>query len=478
MTDHGRFQELAVAALDFAPSAADARELEAHLRECPDCRRYAGRLASDDALARAASRSNAPERVRDAVVAAAVAPGRPASAGWLIPAMGAAVVVVVLALAAAAVLPRLRNLGPAGNPSLTWTPLGAVPGTAGAEVFDVFGNGAQIVAVGDVADADGGSGNQRVTGAAWISADGATWQAMPSDPTFAGARILNVAGSGRTLLALGPPVWTPGESRPSVRAWVAMGERSCDSCTPPPSTANPWRASIVSSPTKGGVPLYAALAGGPQGFALVGTGMSDRDPNAPPIGAIVASSPDGAAWTFNDPTAPEFAGGEMHGVAIGTNATVAVGQLHLAPAVWLAPAGGAWTRLDGALQPATATVRAVAAGPSGFVAVGDEGGNGIAWTSDDGRTWTPLASPDLAGARILGVRRIGDAFVATGQTNDGAGAAWTSPDGRTWRALGVGGAFPGASIQGAAAIRSTYVLFGLDASDHTVAAAGQVPSAP
>ena len=289
-------------------------------------------------------------------------------------------------------------------------------------------------------------------GTVWVSPDGVTWQRMPSDPTFAGGPILNVALSGATLLVTGPNI-PPGLVAP-VDACVGRDCRSEPaSCTPPQSTANPWRASTVTSPTQGGVALYAGLAGGPEGFTLVGTEFPDPAPGAMPIGAVVVTSPDGSTWAFNDPTAPAFAGGAMHGVAIGTSASVAVGDLNLVPAVWLAPSGGAWTRLDGALEPATATARAVAAGPAGFVAVGDDGGNGIAWTSEDGRTWTTVTSPELSRARIVGVQRIGDQFIATGQSDDGAGAAWMSPDGRTWRRIGVGGSFPGTSIRGAAAIR-------------------------
>ena len=121
-------------------------------------------------------------------------------------------------------------------------------------------------------------------------------------------------------------------------------------------------------------PMFAAIANGGPGFVFVGKEIKDPGNAEAVVGAIVATSADGATWSFNDPLSPEFAGGSMAGVAANHSSVVAVGQSGLTPTVWTSRNGTSWRRLSDAISGPGVSLRSVAAGPDGFVAVGDAGG--------------------------------------------------------------------------------------------------------
>ena len=210
MIDHGRFQRLAAVALDFAPSAAEASELDAHLRECAGCRAFAAGIRADGVLARSLPRAHAPDRVRQTVVAAAYRPTNRPGPGVSCPPSGRPP-------SSSCCWPHSAGSSDRGS---------TAPVSAGAElhpdrghdglgngtVADVLGTGAQLIAVGNVSD--GG----RVAAAVWMSADGLSWQQLPADATFLDSKALNVASHGDTLIVLGTDFWTtPGQGTFAAR---------------------------------------------------------------------------------------------------------------------------------------------------------------------------------------------------------------------------------------------------------------------
>jgi hypothetical protein len=462
MNEHRHVEELAARAMDGALAAADADRLEAHLAVCADCRQFAAALLTDEALARTRTRPEAPARVREAVVAAALRPASPATARPVLPLVGAFAVALLL-LAGISVVGRLRTQEAAQLPPRSWVPLGDASPFVDAKVWDVVRTEANLLVLGETGERD------QLRPAAWMTTDGLTWTPIPPEALFSGGLGQHLAANGDTMVVLGNEAQDRAGQLPRApRAWLTHGQRSCDSCPNLPSD-DPWQDAATVFPHGAGTMIIfdGLIAGGP-GFVAVGTEAAfPVEPGVvPPIGARVASSTDGSTWTLNDPRAPAFDAGWMHDVAAGPAGIVAVGETALAGTIWYSADGSAWTRLAGALSPASASVRSVAAGPGGFVAVGDDGGVATAWTSSDGRSWRGSpASPSLQGARMLWVRRLGSSFVATGQTASGDGVAWESPDGEAWTRLDTGSIFRNASIERAASIGSRLILFGIDTTE-------------
>ena len=493
MNEHRRIRELAANALDFIPPADDRRQLAAHLRDCADCRRFAAGLRADQDLARTLPSLHAPDRVRAAVVAATSRPAQRLGVEHLLPAIGAAVIVLAL-LAGLGWLNRARMQGPGQLAPRTWLPLGDVPALSGGLVIDVVNGGGQLVAVGGIPDpTKTGPFGDPVWGSAavWTSADGASWQRLADDPSFAGAGAVNVAVNGDTVLVLGMQpgsladslgvrAWDTHAEPPTFRAWLVDAGQICAGCLPP-SSGSPWQPVDIAAPEGGEAHAYFAsiTAGGP-GFVLVG-GVYSNSPSAAsglvtPVGAVVATSADGSAWSFTNPASPELAGGSMQSVAAGPSGLVAVGDTGLQPTVWTSVDGRSWVRSIGAIASPGASVRSVAAGPGGFVAVGDEAGSASSWVSADGQSWQAApVSPALADARMIHVTWLGSEFVATGQSQDGTGIAWHSPDGRTWSRLDIASVLAGGPVQAAGEVGSRQLLFGIDPSNRLAIAVGDEP---
>jgi hypothetical protein len=263
----------------------------------------------------------------------------------------------------------------------------------------------------------------------------------------------------------------------TVRVLVTHEQRTCETC-PAPTSVPSSVASIAFPHPVGTAPLFAAVAAGGSGFVFVGTELADPGAGDASVGAIVATSPDGLTWTFNEPTAPVFADGAMRGVAAGPSGYVAVGQVQLVPAVWTSADGRSWTQLPGAITPATASLRSVASGPGGFVAVGDDSGAATSWTSADGQAWHAAPrSPELDGARMARVAWTGSSYLAIGESG-GNGAAWASADGLAWARLDTGPVLAQAQMWAAASIQSRDVLFATDPTNRIVVAVGTEPANP
>ncbi len=115
MTDHAGFLELAAQAIDFELTRTEAERLEAHLAACTPCRLTVDRLRADEAALHSFSWYDAPTRVEDVVLTAAVS-RRAGGAGHRWPlAFAAALALVVLAagvLGGGAILEGIL-LGPA-----------------------------------------------------------------------------------------------------------------------------------------------------------------------------------------------------------------------------------------------------------------------------------------------------------------------------------------------------------------------------
>ena len=460
MNEHQRIEELAARSMDGALAAADGQRLQAHLVACADCRRFAAGLRKDEALARSRTRPHAPAHVREAVAVAALRPtSPPAAVRPVLPVLGALAVALLL-LAGLSLLGRLRTEVAAPLPPRSWAPLGDASPFVDAQVYDVLGTGANLLALGEI------TGPDHPGPAGWMTTDGLTWTRLPPEAMFSGGRGEHLAANGDTMVVLGSDYGNgTAQSLPAPKAWLTRGQRSCDSCLNLPP-GNSWQDAGTSFPRgETTLILFEALTSGGPGFVAVG--KEDVFPMqsavVPPVGARVATSADGSTWTLNDPQAPEFVAGWMHDVAAGPAGIVAVGETALAPTVWYSADGGSWTRLPDAISPSSASIRSVATGPGGFVAVGDDGDTALAWVSSDGRSWRQSpASPSLERARMLWVRWLGSSFVATGETASGDGVAWESPDGDAWTRLDTGSIFRGASIQRAASIGSRSVLFGID----------------
>ena len=129
MVAHDRFRELAAISLDFDLSADERVELDGHLAACEACRAYADALTADVAGLMALPLIDAPERVRQTVLAGGRRP-RMSAATWA--AIAVVIALTVLPLATAVVI--LRGIG-GGS-------IGAAPGAPETNAPSVAATGA------------------------------------------------------------------------------------------------------------------------------------------------------------------------------------------------------------------------------------------------------------------------------------------------------------------------------------------------
>jgi hypothetical protein len=486
MIDHGRFQQLAATMLDFAPSRDELRQLDAHLHACVKCREFAADLQADAALVRMRPAVHAPDQVRQTVVDAAYRSTARASVGRLLP-LVAAVVIALALVTRFAWLGESQVAGPL-LPSLNWSPLGDVSVFGDGLVAKVILSNDQLIAVGGVSSAvgTGTSDPSWAPAAIWVSADGLTWRQLADDPAFADAGATDVAAHGGRLAVLGmAPVGLANTlgalehdaTVSTFRVWLHDGLQGSPVCSG--RYCDAWHQVTVKPPYgPDTASLFTDLEAGGPGFVLVGTLFPVSNlfftSQVLPTGAIVATSADGTAWSFNDPTAPEFAGSTMRAVVAGPSGLVAVGDTGVDPTVWYSADGVAWTRVEGAVASASATIRAIAAGPSGWVAVGDDQGTGRSWVSADGRSWKASSTPPgLVDGHMLNVTWLGSEFIATGVSRNGTTVAWHSLDGLAWSPLDITSVLSGVQVRAAGAIGSRELLFGFDPSWHVAIAVGQ-----
>ena len=433
MSDHRRFQMLAAGALDFRSSAADARELTAHLTSCPECRRFAAGLRADAALVRERPKAHAPDRVRDVVVAAALR-GEPAvDLRPVLRIVGWALVATVL-LAGLAWVNRSTIEGPGHLPVRTWVRLADASAFDGGQVSAVRRGGPGLVAVGS---ASGNGGEAAV----WTSPDGTSWTRAASSPSFVGHGMASIASNGSTLVVGDVGLF-----------WVSTDGRT-------------WEASAPISTYALACQIYGALSPGGPGFVAVGTDGCDFGGSA----NTVVTSTDGLTWSEVPATA--FTGAKVSGVAAGSAGLVAVGTASTGPAVWTSSDGRAWTRVPTAQTSASGRMLDVAAGGPGFVAVGSDGTRAACWTSTDGRVWQEQPpSTALDNASMTRVVATGTVLIALGESSAGDGVAWTSSDGSSWTRLDTGGLFARAKILAFETLGSRWMLFGEDDSGRTIVA--------
>jgi hypothetical protein len=437
--DHGRFRMLAANALDFEHSPAATHELAVHLAGCSECRNFEAALKSDSALARRLPKEDAPERVRQVIVAAALRSG-PIVRPTQLMRFGLTASIAIALLAGLALTNRAVQ-GPGHAPARDWVRLADISAFQGGEVSAVTTGGPGLVAVG--------SAGSQGEAAIWTSQDGVHWDGSTGPSSgVTGAALGSVASSGSRLVAAG-----------LGQFWVSADGRTWVESQPMGAYAN-------------GCIMYEVVPRGP-GFVAAGADVCGYGQ----INPIVTSS-DGSTW--REVPATTFDGAVLTGIASNPAGLVIVGSTaSAAPGIWTSSDGRTWLQVPTAQAPASGTLLGVAASEGGFIAVGSDGSRAAAWTSTDGRSWHEVAaSPALADASMTRIARTGSALIAMGMSNAGEGLAWISADGSTWSRLDTGAIFSRAQAFGA--IGSTWVLFGQDSAGQAVVAFSnpQAPSAP
>ncbi|WP_229400390.1 hypothetical protein [Micromonospora okii] len=313
------------------------------------------------------------------------------------------------------------------------------PGAAGRLVLrDAAACGGRWFAVGGVADVAGGT-----RPAAWSSADGISWSALPvRGESFYGRQhvLYAVACRDGRIAALGAKSGGV-HGNPRTGTWVQRPDGSV-------------REVPAGFELFGGQRAVAAgrLAAGPGGWLIAGARVD---------GAAVWTSPDASGFAIVE-GAPELAGDARgrttaYDAVAGPSGWLVVGSLlpaggaALAPLAWTSADGRAWRRAelpvpDGrglAQRVVLLDGEPVAVGPvrAGFAAwrpVGESGASG----SGRAARWRRVGGFGAAGAGVLsvvGLTAVGRGLVAV--TGDGAGRRlWASVDGGvSWRAVTVPG---------------------------------------
>ena len=273
------------------------------------------------------------------------------------------------------------------------------------------------------------------------------------------------------------------EQRHARRAWQQLGARSWRGARAPGvAHARPAELRLVlgtASRQSVGVSRPAVLTGQRPGGRLhrdgpgrgrlraVGSEIQFPDPGPPlaPSRHGSSTSTDGTTWTLNDPTAPEFAGGSMVGVAAGPVGVVAVGDTGVAATAVVLAATGAPGRAcpvrSRRRRRRSAAWRLVR--PDSWPSV-TRAATGSPGSRPDGRSWRSVRSPHWRTHGCCRVRWLGSEFVATGEDTNGDGAAWHSRRRPDLARLDTGSIFAGASSSAPSRSGRAYVLFGTDAT--------------
>jgi hypothetical protein len=170
---------------------------------------------------------------------------------------------------------------------------------------------------------------------------------------------------------------------------------------------------------------------------------------------VVWTSADGRQWTrayAEEPPDPRF--GRLNSVAWFGGTWLAVGAEQnrngaVVPAVWRSADARNWEMVEGvpAVDIGGGEPKALASGPSGVIAVAQPigGAGGVqrqqVWTSTDGKAWRARSQfTGTHGAEVLGVAWAGNRWLAYGTGASEAGpdgplASWESPDAAVWTRL-------------------------------------------
>ncbi|MGI8703887.1 MAG: hypothetical protein ACR2JZ_05190 [Candidatus Limnocylindrales bacterium] len=270
-----------------------------------------------------------------------------------------------------------------------------------------------LVGIGYSADGAGTADEQGgVRAAVWSSADGRTWQRVPDDDVFDGARFKDVAATEEGFVIAG----------------------------------------AVYGPSVYGAP---ALRQQPRG--AIWTSNNGRDWERVPDGPIFD------VGGYLD-TGEEPGSGGPRSIAVNRDGIIAAGVVcgdagqHCMAAFWSGPDGATWKRA--VLGEPNTGLSDVAATSSGLVGIGSVRTNqgcgvgptctGAVFTSDDGRTWRQTGINVPAGvdppSEFSEVFVVGERFLAivaddssvTPEPTEGQPWLWRSDDGTTWNPVNDG----------------------------------------
>ncbi len=250
---------------------------------------------------------------------------------------------------------------------VTWTVGGSFPPNRDARVFAMTRAGDLFVAVGE--DVSSGA----VTGAAWTSTDGITWQRVPDQPAFASGPVDRITAGPAGIMAV----------------------RSLDFGTPifsPDGTT--WSEAPIGS-----------------GLAKV-NGVTATDAGFAAVGSVEAAA---AAWTSSDGQHWQRAR-----FPDGSDATAYLTSV--------AAQGSRLVALGGVPAPGDEPIVGTQTGPAAWLSTD----GGVTWT----QTGTPSqgSAPDLSPSSFPRLYALSGGFAALGSGGQGRFfAVWTSVDGTTWQ---------------------------------------------
>lgn len=297
-----------------------------------------------------------------------------------------------------------------------------------------------------------GADDFTVDAAVWVSADGLSWRRIPHDEfTLGGDRheeMRDVASNGDRVVAVGSVLLGRYVDSPGDRAAIWLSEDS----------GNSWRR--VPFETDPPVRALSTVVPFESGFLVGGNGLW--------------MSEHGETWT---PVGLETSFGYVHKI-IPTE----VGWLALSDrGVWMSPNGHDWSWV--ASVPELADVADVGDGLVGFgeIFVGDMGSRPAVWQSANGLEWTVL-NDNLTGRNTIhfheprAIEPVGEWLLAVG--NQQTRAFWSRPrlwmspdDGRSWLELDVSESFgklydPGSGVSDVVILtdgtgRQTIVMVGV-----------------
>ncbi|MFF5172181.1 hypothetical protein ACFY3U_06060 [Micromonospora sp. NPDC000089] len=314
-------------------------------------------------------------------------------------------------------------------------------------------------AVGGLVD---GAGETRP--AAWSSADGVSWSALPvRAQSFYGRQhvLYAVACRGDQLAALGAKtggvhgnprtgtwVWRPGGPVREVpaafelfggpravsaarlaagpRGWLVAGARADGAAvwTSPDADGFVLREGVpeLAGDGRGRTAAYDAVAAG-SGWQVVGSLLPTGGTALVPL---AWSSVDGRSW--RRVALPADGGGTAERVVSRDGAPTAVGPVRDGFAVWRAGSADGWRRVGGfgVAGPGVLSVTGLVASAGRLVAATGDGADRRLWISGDGGvSWRPVIVP-------VGVPARGDAALAVAAGDDGL--VVVADDGKSSRA--------------------------------------------